>query len=220
MPSMRGREDLGVVRHLLRGGVGEVGEEREVDHRIEVRERLHLEVLEEPARTAPTLGSSAGTITIVRPSSGHAALQVEARQPPGRREAGPRAPASSEIATSLAGISATGPTHACREPPSREPRPRAATSADRQDRDRPEVEAGGVPEDEALHALAELRARTRRRSRASRRPLADQVVARRARRADPPGFCSAAWRALSMHRSATPRCASAVGSASSSIAWR
>ena len=53
-----------------RVGVGEVAEDREVDVRIEVAEREHLDVLEQRRRPPSTLVSSVGTTTIVRASSG------------------------------------------------------------------------------------------------------------------------------------------------------
>jgi hypothetical protein len=46
-PGSRGAQDLRVVRHLARGGVREVAQDREVDARIEIAESQHLEVLEQ-----------------------------------------------------------------------------------------------------------------------------------------------------------------------------
>ena len=47
-PRPGGGEDRLVLGHLARGGVDEVAEDREVDARIEVSERQHLDVLEKP----------------------------------------------------------------------------------------------------------------------------------------------------------------------------
>ena len=59
MPVARGGENRRVVGQLARVGVGEVAEDREMDVRIEVAERQHLEVLEQ--RRRPTRRSSAAS---------------------------------------------------------------------------------------------------------------------------------------------------------------
>ena len=61
----RGRQDLGVARQRLGGRVAEVAQEGEMDVRIEVAERLHLEVRDQLLRTRSTLSRIVGTITIV-----------------------------------------------------------------------------------------------------------------------------------------------------------
>ena len=106
----RGVEDRLVLRHLARGGVREIAEDREVDARIEVAQRQHLEVLEQ-LRARSTLVSSVGTTTIVRAPSG---------TPPRKSRRGSRRGGAKRadrlwttaIATSLAGSSRRSATQA------------------------------------------------------------------------------------------------------------
>ena len=73
-------ENLGVARQRFGRGVAKVAEDREVDVRIDVAERLHLEVREEIARPVPTRSRIVGTITIVRADAG-TRVEIEPRQP-------------------------------------------------------------------------------------------------------------------------------------------
>ena len=103
----RGGEDGGVVRQLARFGVGEVAEDREMDVRIEVAEREHLDVLQQ--RRHRRRRSSAASAR--RPSCGRRPECADRRS---RDEAGGEAgsprrsrAAASAIAMSAAGISSS-----------------------------------------------------------------------------------------------------------------
>ena len=63
-------------------------EDREVDVRVEVAERQHLEVLEEPLDRLDARRAASGTTTIVRALSGMPGGEIEAGQPPRRDERG------------------------------------------------------------------------------------------------------------------------------------
>ena len=69
------------------GGVAEVAEDREMDVRIEVAERLHFEVRRTARATRSTLSRIVGTITIVR-ADVRDAIEIEPRQAPRRDQAG------------------------------------------------------------------------------------------------------------------------------------
>ena len=89
---------------VARGRVGEVAEDREVDVRVEVAEGQHLEVLEQLAAPRPRWSSSVGTTTMRPRVLGDAGREVEARQPPRRRQ--PRGQALDERDGQLAGRAA------------------------------------------------------------------------------------------------------------------
>ena len=80
MPLAR-RWNVGIVRPVLGQGVGEVDEEREVNARIEVAERLNLEVREHIVHRAHG-AERVGTITM-RATSRHSAVELETREHPG-----------------------------------------------------------------------------------------------------------------------------------------
>ena len=63
------RQHVRVARQRLGGGIAEVGQQREVNVRIDIAERLHFEMCEQ-LLTCATLSSIVGTITIVRASAG------------------------------------------------------------------------------------------------------------------------------------------------------
>ena len=76
-----GAQDGLVLRHLAGGGVREVAQDREMDQRIEVAEREHLEALEQLGD--PLDARQERRHHDHRPRVlGHAAQEVEARQPP------------------------------------------------------------------------------------------------------------------------------------------
>ena len=96
----RGGQNVGVVRPVLGDGVGEVAEEREVDARIEVAERLNLEVrqqLVDRAHAAEQGRHDHHRAAIL----GHAAVELETREHPRRDQ--PRQQALHRARRQLAG---------------------------------------------------------------------------------------------------------------------
>ena len=108
MPARAASRIVGVVRQRLGRRVEEVAEDREVDVRVDVAERLHLQVRVQSSSTRSTLSSSVGTITIVRAVGRHGG-QFEPRQPP-RRDHVADERCSSWITSSLAGTAASSAT--------------------------------------------------------------------------------------------------------------
>ena len=83
MPAVRACQHCGIVAAPASGGVGEVAEDGEVDVRIEVAERLHLEVLDQLVHTGHA--GQQGRDDDHRPRLlGDAGGEIEARQPPRR----------------------------------------------------------------------------------------------------------------------------------------
>ena len=148
-----GVQDRLVLRHLARGGVGEVAEDREVDARIEVAEGQHLEVLEQLPDSLDARQQRRHHDHGPR-ALRHPVQEVEAGQPPRRGEAGRQALDD-------------GDRHVARRQQQEERHPglwpgrvavlvrvgEAQTEQQRgQQPDHPEVGRGGVSEDEAARA--------------------------------------------------------------------
>ncbi len=152
MPVARRGEDRVVAGQVARVGVGEVAEDREVDVRIEVAERQHLEVLEQRRHRVDAREQRRHDDHRPR-VVGNAVGEVEARQPPRRDRPGDHAAATSAIAMSAAGMSSSSSDR-------RERARRGALRAGRTPRAAPSSSAVTS----AIGAEVERRSRARRRT--------------------------------------------------------
>ena len=155
-PGTGGGQDRLVLRHLARGSVREVAEDREVDVRVEVSERQHLEVLEQlpdPLDARQERRHDDHGPRALR----HPGEEVEAGEPPRSGEADAEALDDSDRHVTRRQQQEEG--H-----PGERPRRAAvpvrvgeadAEKQDGQQADRPEVDGGGVGEDEASYATKE-----------------------------------------------------------------
>ena len=111
-PGTGGAQDRRVLRHLARRGVREVAEDREVDARIEVAERQHLEVLEQlrdPLDARQERRHDDHGPRALR----HAAQEVEAGQPPRSGEASARGSGRRRAPPRWRAAAGASATHAC-----------------------------------------------------------------------------------------------------------
>jgi hypothetical protein len=217
MPARAAVEDGRVARQRLARGVAEVAQHGEVDVRVDVAERLDLEVARNSVDLLDAVEDRRHDHHRAR-RGGHA-IELEPREPL-RRHQRADGRCSSWIASSLSGTSASSATTtsaAPRQPCAcayATPRPAAGGRAHGHGAEIPGVAwrkkargaalAGGRgPVDALLERPA---------------PLADQVIADV--RAAASGVSAPTCRARSTHFSASRSCASPVGSASSSTAWR